>query len=410
MQERLTGDERAELARLRTECEALRAELRRARAPSSEESRQDPALPAASLLRPKVLEQLMQAAPVAIAVLSGPDHRFEYLSHFDCQIRNIGGMSLLGCPAADVFPSIKDSGILAVLDEAFRTARPISRREFEIGGVPGGLTCWNLDVMPLGDSESRAEQDLALLVVAQNVTEQVLARREAEQRAAQLEAVLAAIPGGVAIYGPQGELVHSNDLARDLLGLTPEYEAKPVDERMQMRRFAYPDGRPVTQESTPLYRALHGETIRNEIMGIYVGEALIWASISAAPLRETFPSDISWAPRGRGGVLSEEREGTRGGTPPRPDPAAGHPIAGVVLSFIDVSEQRATQEHLQRANEELELRAAQLRSSQEQSQAACEQAKQRAAELDAVLSTIPNGVAIYGPEGQFLHVNARRQI
>jgi signal transduction histidine kinase/DNA-binding response OmpR family regulator len=76
------------------------------------------ALKAAKDLLTDVLEQ----APVAVLVVRGPDHVVELTNPFYRQL--IGDRDVIGRRFADVFPDAVDQGILAILDDVYRTGVP----------------------------------------------------------------------------------------------------------------------------------------------------------------------------------------------------------------------------------------------------------------------------------------------
>jgi signal transduction histidine kinase/FixJ family two-component response regulator len=95
------------------------------------------ALKAAKDLLTDVLEQ----APVAVIVVRGPDHVVELMNPFYRQL--IGDRDVIGRRFADVFPDSSPQGILAILDEVYRTAVP-----FVAQAVPAAFDRGNDIVLP----------------------------------------------------------------------------------------------------------------------------------------------------------------------------------------------------------------------------------------------------------------------
>ncbi|MDQ6909052.1 MAG: PAS domain S-box protein, partial [Chloroflexota bacterium] len=107
----------------------------------------------------------------------------------------------------------------------------------------------------------------SLVLLVTDVTDRVLSRQRIEeladaaaQRAAELEAIIANMPDGVAIYGADGRLLQMNAAGRDISGedLSPNDALPEVVEHFDLR---YPDGRPIPLDDLPLPRALHGERV-----------------------------------------------------------------------------------------------------------------------------------------------------
>ena len=72
-------------------------------------------------------KQLFQKAPGFIAVLTGPEHVFEFVN--DAYVKLTGGRNCLGRAARDVFPEIESQGLFKVLDGVYSTGeRFIAKR------------------------------------------------------------------------------------------------------------------------------------------------------------------------------------------------------------------------------------------------------------------------------------------
>ena len=160
-----------------------------------------------------------------------------------------------------------------------------------------------------------------------DVTDSVLARqrvedlaRQLERHASQLDATMEAIPDGLIVYGPQGEIVRVNDSAREMLGYPDEILRDPLFNRIEYLDVRGPEGFPMAPQETAPARALRGETVRSETVSIRMAGSpgRRWLSLSAAPIRD-----------------SEGR------------------MAGAVMTMADITALREAQAHLQEANEEL---------------------------------------------------------
>ncbi|HSJ52528.1 MAG TPA: PAS domain-containing protein [Anaerolineae bacterium] len=283
----------------------------------------------------RLVEGVADYAPVGIAVLDARTlcarwANPAYLLFLEEPFRSQG---VIGSRLQDFVPRAEESGVAAIFRHVAATGQPYVDPGLEHVGFERGTTYWNWSLQLLPPPPG--EEEASLLLLAYDITGQVLARCEAEraanegrQRAAELDAVLGTIPDGLAIFGPEGEFVHANELARKLLALTPDYEGASLPERMRTRRYTFPDGQPVQVQDTPLFRALNGETVRNEIMGARVEQDVIWISISAAPLRDPTAVDGK--------------------------------VIGAVLSYADVTALRQTQDDLELLAAKLEIQAEQL--------------------------------------------------
>jgi PAS domain S-box-containing protein len=150
------------------------------------EAARDRALAEASAERQRLYEVFMQA-PVAIAVLEGPQHIFKVTNPF--YVEMIGGRNVLGKAVDDALPEVRSQhGLLDLLDQVYRTAEPFSAREMKVqldrdrDGREEELYV-NFVYQPLTDLSG---QTFGILVVAVDVTDQVVARQQVEQKAEEL--------------------------------------------------------------------------------------------------------------------------------------------------------------------------------------------------------------------------------
>jgi len=109
---------------------------------------------------------------------------------------------------------------------------------------------------------------------------------ELQRQIARLDAVIASVPDGLAVYDPQGRIVRMNGVAEDLLGFALGEHTMPVSEQVARLRAETPEGRPFPVDETPLARALRGQVAQNVVMVLHRpdGQAL-WTLVSAAPIR-----------------------------------------------------------------------------------------------------------------------------
>ena len=70
------------------------------------------------------LRELFQAAPGLIAVVRGPDHVFEFVN--DAYRRFAGEREFIGRPAREVMPELEEQGLLALLDDVYRSGERVT--------------------------------------------------------------------------------------------------------------------------------------------------------------------------------------------------------------------------------------------------------------------------------------------
>lgn len=123
------------------------------------------------------LRSILEKAPIAMAVLDGPEHRFA-MTNDSYRDLFLGDCDVTGQRIKDVFPKTEEIGLIAQLDEIYRTGKVFEAKNFEVrdrraDGVEFSVF---VDVVyqPIFDFNDEIE---GLVLAANNVTEQVLAER-----------------------------------------------------------------------------------------------------------------------------------------------------------------------------------------------------------------------------------------
>ena len=143
------------------------------------------------------LREVFDQAPVAVAVMEGPEHVYTIVSPRYAQTPG-GGRPLLGRSVAEAFPELEGQGFVETMDRVYRTGTPFfaNERLVKLDRDGDGVTedyWFNVGYQPLRDASGSV---YAIASVAYDVTEQMHARRELElaQEAAEqarVEAVTA---------------------------------------------------------------------------------------------------------------------------------------------------------------------------------------------------------------------------
>jgi PAS domain-containing protein len=206
---------------------------------------------------PEWLRYLFQDAPMHVAIVEGPEHRFVAMN--DAYRVASGVAAVIGLPYKDVFPGRAES--LAYLDQAYRTgervvASGVRRRFIRAGAneLTDGYVTAVLQPLPGADGLTTG---IALFSI--DVTDETLARQRAEQLETEELAILDLLTSGVVVTDARGAVVKVNRAARDLLSL-PEAPGMLTPEtagRYELRDAT--DGSPIRYEEFPTVRALRGE-------------------------------------------------------------------------------------------------------------------------------------------------------
>jgi PAS domain S-box-containing protein len=207
----------------------------------------------------KFLERLVEAAPIGIAVVRGPDHRYEMVNPYYQAIPDMPGVPMVGRTIAEVFPAVAAQETVELVETVYRTGQTTSLREYEASvGPEREQTYWNVDHVPLHGPDGDVG---GVLILANEITEQVLARKQVEELAARDEAILTSMSDGLILFDLQGNVVDMNPAALRIHGFEQVKEAqRHLKEFPDTFELRYLDGRLMPVEEWPLARVLQGET------------------------------------------------------------------------------------------------------------------------------------------------------
>jgi PAS domain S-box-containing protein len=127
-------------------------------------------------------------------------------------------------------------------------------------------------------------QDTQVFSFILNITDRKHALEIAEQRRAEIEAILNSLPDGYIIYGQDGSIRQMNERAQSILGISGSKNILSFKERLQKVDYLTVDGRHFSVDQVPSSRALRGEIIRDEVMHIQQPDRNYWISVSASPI------------------------------------------------------------------------------------------------------------------------------
>ncbi|MEO8849641.1 MAG: ATP-binding protein [Casimicrobiaceae bacterium] len=126
------------------------------------------------------LAEVFSHAPVGIALLDGPTHRFEFVN--PSYVELAPGREFVGRTVAEVFPDLQGQGIAELLDEAYTSGRPVTVRSYKLdlvtpasGSVQPRYFDFVYQPMPDPDGNTRK-----IAVVVFDVSELSVARQAAD--------------------------------------------------------------------------------------------------------------------------------------------------------------------------------------------------------------------------------------
>jgi signal transduction histidine kinase/CheY-like chemotaxis protein len=127
---------------------------------------------------------------VGIAILEGPEHRFA-LANPMYMSTLFGSRDLVGKPVREALPELEGQGLYEVLDEVYQTGKPYIavERYVKLRQGDGTLKKFFLDFVYQPKLSLRGEVE-GILVVVNDVTDRVMARKETEKLAESLKEAL----------------------------------------------------------------------------------------------------------------------------------------------------------------------------------------------------------------------------
>ncbi|MBA3916726.1 MAG: PAS domain S-box protein, partial [Acidobacteriales bacterium] len=239
------------------------------------------------------LEELFMQAPVAIAVLSGPEHCWTFANPEYLRLAGVERQQdLLGKPIRETMAELDEQPFFDLLDQVYRFGVPYHGKEMKVvwkTEKPGRQLegYFNFVYQPMRTSSGEVE---GILVHTVDVTEQVQARHAVEQAQDQFRNFFRRAPVGAALIDfASSNILEINDTFLEMIGYSREevvgkttlwfthredrerqakaladYQAHPTGTFRMEKRYACKDGRTIwvqtasnpvrdSQASQPIY-------------------------------------------------------------------------------------------------------------------------------------------------------------
>jgi PAS domain S-box-containing protein len=177
--------------------------------------------------------QLFMQAPVAICILKGPDHTIALANDSILQIWR-KGKDVIGKPILEALPEIKGSHFPDLLSNVLTTGRPHYENESNAYFVRNGkeeLVYFNFVYQPY--YEENIDKPIGVLAIANEITEQVLARKRAEESEQRYRNLIAEADVATAVYmGQEMVIQYANEAMLRLWGKEATVIGKTVSEAL----------------------------------------------------------------------------------------------------------------------------------------------------------------------------------
>jgi hypothetical protein len=169
------------------------------------------------------LLSFFENSPVGIAIVTGENLVFEMANSFYADFAGRSVDQLIGRPMLDAIPELAGQGCDIKLKEVLATGEKFSAKEYPVTVIRHG----EREVIYL-DISYQAQRDfsediVSVLVVAIEVTQEVLAKRKIEESEKQFRSLIEEAPVGTCLYvGPDMRIEIANKIIMDYWGRGPE--------------------------------------------------------------------------------------------------------------------------------------------------------------------------------------------
>ena len=171
--------------------------------------------------------EVLDAAPVAIAFTRGKDMVFESINDRMLAVVNKADKhQVIGRPLREVLPELVTQPIFDILHNVLETGVTYEGTGVEVELLSNGVT--HRRFFNITYKRSYADGQVpGIFHMASDVTEQVMARRQAEASELKLRSIFNAAPTAVAVFaGPDLIVEHPNQLMMEILSAAPDLEGQ----------------------------------------------------------------------------------------------------------------------------------------------------------------------------------------
>lgn len=182
----------------------------------------------------KELAMIFEQSPVGIATINiDEDLVFQSANEFYCQLVGRQREEIVGKPLLEALPELRGQGFDDLLRTVINTGNPFIAKEVEVELLRSGkLEYIYVDLVYQINLNSSGFAS-SILVVATDVTSQVLIRREVEESETKLQNLIAAAPAGIGLFVGRDLIIeYPNQTFIDIVGKGPDIKGLPLREVM----------------------------------------------------------------------------------------------------------------------------------------------------------------------------------
>lgn len=168
------------------------------------------------------LNNLFEQAPVAIAVMHGPDFIVEIINEMALQIIGRPKEQIMYQPLFEAMPEIRNQGFEAIFSSVFKTGRRMVIEEIEVqllrNGKPNAIFA-KVVIEPLREEDGSI---LGIMIAAYDITEHVTARKKIETSELRYRRLIQSISVALYTCDKEGRILMYNHAAVELWGREPK--------------------------------------------------------------------------------------------------------------------------------------------------------------------------------------------
>jgi len=173
-----------------------------------------------------------EESPVAIATISKENLTYKIVNTFYAELVGRKPSDLIDKPLLEALPELEGQGFDNLLHEVIATGKPYISKEVFVELIRGG----KLDQVYVDLIYQPRRQGSAItgvLVVATDVTEQVITRRKIEESETKLRGIISSAPAGIGLFVGRDLIIENpNQTFIDIVGKGPDIVGKPLVEVM----------------------------------------------------------------------------------------------------------------------------------------------------------------------------------
>ncbi len=172
---------------------------------------------------------LVEQAPVAMAIFRGPDHVIETANQAHLELWGRQAGQVIGKPLFDALPEVKGHGYEDLLTTVLTTGKPFYANELSAPLWRRGqleTVYFNFVYQPLREADGTIT---AVMVVANEITEQVQARQRLVASEARFRSLIKESPVAMLVYeGPDMVVAEANEQMLTIFGRGEDVLGKPL--------------------------------------------------------------------------------------------------------------------------------------------------------------------------------------